>query len=382
MLIYYVQTNLICIILLAGVLIMAHHRKGFNPASQRAFSMMVIATILLCISDTFAWLLNGNPKPGVDFFLELSNIVYFISITWVSYCWLEYVNITIRGITYGKKQMFLALIPLLVIIIVVMTTPFTHFMFSIGENNEYARGNGIILHWIVSWGYLIYAMVKIFLESRRAATVAEKKQLAMMLRFIIAPSVGAAVQMLVYGVTGTGCGITLSILMLSYSNIQEQVFTDALTGLNNRRSLVKYAEGRIQPDGTWFSVLMCDIDKFKSINDNYGHLTGDLALKRMATVLKTVVGKSGSGFFLCRYGGDEFVICGTNIVDDNTIQDLVSSIHAELSRGTSDYPRELLFTISIGVAEDICRSYDDVDRLIHRADEAMYSRKQEKNITR
>ena len=384
MTVYYIQTNLICVMILLGVHALTHNKKGFNPTSQMAFTSLITSTVVLCISDAAAWMCNGGKGVGAAFFVELFNIINYISITWVSYAWINYVNVCLKGLDYTRSKRILNSIPFVIIVILGVTNPVTHFLFTIDEQNVYQRGPGIILHWIITWGYLVYALAIIGSAIRHVNTNAEKAKLRLMTIFIIMPAIGAVLQMLFYGVTATGVGITLSILIIAYGNVQEQVSTDVLTGLNNRRSLENFIDNNVTQTGAWFSILMCDIDKFKSINDTYGHLMGDLALRRMAGVLKSAVGRKDDNakLFLCRYGGDEFVICGVNVIDDVTIRELIEMINTDVAKLSDDYPDEVIFGISIGLAEGRCTSFADVDNLLHSADDAMYKQKQAKKVGR
>jgi diguanylate cyclase (GGDEF)-like protein len=89
---------------------------------------------------------------------------------------------------------------------------------------------------------------------------------------------------------------------------QEQALTDALTGLHNRRYLLEQLERELARSvrGRYpVSLIIFDIDNFKDINDTYGHLAGDEALKHVATALLQPLRRSST---ICRYGGDEFCI--------------------------------------------------------------------------
>ena len=97
------------------------------------------------------------------------------------------------------------------------------------------------------------------------------------------------------------------ILFLFVSLLQSNVYTDALTQMNNRRKTEEYLTTEIEnlPEGATMYIFIADINAFKEINDNYGHTEGDNVLKLFATALKDVVMSYGG--FTARYGGDEFV---------------------------------------------------------------------------
>lgn len=96
---------------------------------------------------------------------------------------------------------------------------------------------------------------------------------------------------------------------------QEQALTDSLTGLHNRRFLVEELDrevARSSRSKSPVSLIVFDVDNFKDINDTYGHVVGDKALKHVATVMSHPLRRSS---IICRYGGDEFCIvvpeCGS-----------------------------------------------------------------------
>ncbi|WP_326522298.1 GGDEF domain-containing protein [Faecalispora sporosphaeroides] len=99
---------------------------------------------------------------------------------------------------------------------------------------------------------------------------------------------------------------TLSILML-YINVQnDQLRTDYLTGLYNRRYLDHYLSVKVKTrDNRLLAGLMIDLDSFKKINDEYGHDSGDQALRNVSRILRQTFRRQD---FISRYGGDEFVV--------------------------------------------------------------------------
>ena len=183
--------------------------------------------------------------------------------------------------------------------------------------------------------------------------------------------------MLIYGATTTQCGMALAALIIAINYIVDEVSKDTLTGLNNRRALETTIIERLQRSNSKITILMCDIDKFKNINDTLGHTAGDWVLKGMAGALKTVCTIGNKRLFLCRYGGDEFVICGSDLEKDE-IEQLKINIENAIATVNNDYSDELKFGISIGDATGNCSTYEDVEGLISLADGRMYEHKQSK----
>lgn len=157
--------------------------------------------------------------------------------------------------------------------------------------------------------------------------------------------------------------------------VREETITDALTGLVNRKVFLERFGLALQiPDAHGnLCLLMADIDHFKKINDNYGHLLGDKVIRQVAqTVNATVKG----GDTAARYGGEEFAVLlpETSL---NNARKLAEQIRQKVERirvRRSDNGSTLgVVTISLGVA--CFRQGDTADTLIHRADMALYAAK-------
>lgn len=376
--IYYFQTNIVCLIVLLIIYLALRNRKDAMPARRVAFTRLLIIVAVICVSDVFAWYYIGSTSESARTTLFLSNMIYDGAITWAGYAWLNYVELRIKSFDYNhNRRKKLLAIPLIIMLILLVTDPFTNLVFSIDENGIYSREGGIVVHWIISWFYLVFATIEVVITVKKSSSAAERNQLVPMLWFIVPPAIAAILQMFLYGLTSTQCGMTLSVLIIAINSMAEEVMKDTLTGLNNRRALENSLIERLQKSNSKLTVLMCDIDKFKSINDTLGHTAGDLVLKRMADALKAVNDEKYSNWFLCRFGGDEFVFCGSDIGKDE-ISNLITDIHKSIEEANYDYSNNMKFSISVGEATGICSTYKDVEKLISLADAIMYEQKQAK----
>jgi len=148
---------------------------------------------------------------------------------------------------------------------------------------------------------------------------------------------------------------------------------DPLTGLRNRRAMyerIRGELGRLQRGHTPFCVLIADVDRFKTVNDRFGHPVGDLVLTRTCRSMEVAL-RAQDGLF--RLGGEEFtvVLTGARLPDARQaaerLRRTIEALRVELPGGRWGV------TISLGVAEAI--PGDDVDSLLARADEALYRAK-------
>ena len=150
---------------------------------------------------------------------------------------------------------------------------------------------------------------------------------------------------------------------------------DALTGLAGRRHWQQHAEGvlaRHRDGGVPASLLMVDIDRFKDINDQYGHASGDDVLRLVAAILRRRLGEHDSGG---RFGGDEFaiVLSGTGHEDALALAD---GMRQDVEGATASLPHlsGLRCSVSIGVAAaDV--AFGDVRQWLEAADAALYGAK-------
>ncbi|MEL6181999.1 MAG: diguanylate cyclase [Myxococcota bacterium] len=163
-----------------------------------------------------------------------------------------------------------------------------------------------------------------------------------------------------------------SALLEAQADLRRQATTDALTGLDNRASVLKHLEREIRlarRQGTSLGVMMVDLDHFKSINDTYGHLTGDTVLRTAAHTLRECVRDyEGVG----RYGGEEFIVVLTDVNEEGA-QIVAERIRHQIAELRIDLESNILMvTASIGLVVSPLGAPVNGESLIHAADQALY----------
>ena len=354
--------------------------RNIMDVEQRILNWLLFTTLLMCASDIAACTSVGKTYAGAALVLQVSNIIYYVTITLISYFWTEYVCLKIWGIEHFRgRYSFLRSIPCLVIVVLAIINPFTGFFFSIDAENIYARSDGIIVHWLISWGYLLVITLITFIQLKKTTNPIDKSRIRPLLWFVVAPAIAALLQMMFYGLTATQCGITLSLVLIIISEQQSQISNDSLTKLNNRNAFDRYIRDTLLTGSTDMTVMMCDIDNFKKVNDTFGHAMGDNTLRNMAQILRKSCGEMSFRSFLYRYGGDEFVICGHDLKDEDILK-LKNTICEKFAAEKSMNFGPLTLGISAGTARGICSSFDDVEELIKVADRNMYEEKVGKKL--
>ena len=150
---------------------------------------------------------------------------------------------------------------------------------------------------------------------------------------------------------------------------------DGLTGLFSRGafdSRLSESLKNSQDNEDSFALILFDVDKFKSINDTFGHVAGDKVLKKVAECLEETFRKDD---FIARYGGDEFVVLIEQFSEEKA-RERISNFNKNLKkrRFVSHKAGEIKLSVSAGTT--MALKNDTFESLIERADKAMYESKQ------
>lgn len=156
-----------------------------------------------------------------------------------------------------------------------------------------------------------------------------------------------------------------------------QATHDYLTSLHNRLYLSGIEDFLIVDQAKPFSLFFIDMDNFKSINDNYGHVIGDRVLQEIAMRLKNVISKKD---VLIRYSGDEFIVV-TPVVDKSKVCTLAQSILNDLAKSFKIDTLEFILGSSIGISQ-FPKDALNLDKIKAYADLSMYEAKKTKNTFR
>ena len=174
----------------------------------------------------------------------------------------------------------------------------------------------------------------------------------------------------------TAVTLFFSILTMLATYYEEklsyQATHDNLTGMVNRRYLVEHLESvYASQDMSRYWLAILDIDDFKGINDKYGHLCGDFALRSMAEKLREICGE----LTVCRWGGEEFVIVGP---DDGSRrpEDILEEIRSSVACKDFEYDCSTTVNMTVTIGLACYREGQTLDEWINLADRRLYRGKQ------
>jgi diguanylate cyclase (GGDEF)-like protein len=162
-----------------------------------------------------------------------------------------------------------------------------------------------------------------------------------------------------------------------YSKLEETAMRDGLTGLYNRMFFNKEIQNCLSNYNRLelpFVLSIVDIDNFKRVNDNYGHLCGDLVLKEVASLIKNHIRKED---IVCRYGGEEFAILFKNTEDIKSVLERVNELRLKIKDTDFLYEdNRINVTCSFGLVTcTSCSKTSTIEEIVKHADEALYEAK-------
>lgn len=373
----YLQINLIPIIGLIIMRINSHKTLSYTWRNHALRFMIVLLAGILSV-DLAAWLLDGQQFYGAGVLVWAVNMLYFAVMEFAAFLWFLYVKDVVNGENGQRgKIVVLPALPLILFGVLLISNPWSRLLFYVDEHNCYARGPWFLVHSILAAGYILAATALALVSCKKTVSRETKKQYRLLASFAVLPLFGGIAQICRFG-TSLLWPFTAASLVMVYINAQwEQVTRDGLTGLNNRRRLDQYLES-LEPwqeeRERWY-LLLLDVDKFKKINDTYGHVAGDHVLKLVAAQLKKSFGDSRA--FLARYGGDEFVVIMRCPSEEKALK-----YTAEIKKAISgmDWAHKDAWKIEVSVG---CAAYDKTTmrgtgEWFALADERMYQEKKHK----
>lgn len=249
-------------------------------------------------------------------------------------------------------------VEILYLIFLMASLPF-EWVFLVNENNLYARGTHFWIYLVAYLGGIIYMLIMTLQFGKKY----QSRSRIMVYPIVIFLIIGTSIQVFFPQIRVTWLCVTmLSIVFYIYCNEMCNQL-DGLTGLLNQKSYLNRT-AIMRKNGT---LVVFDVDDFKSINDRYGHLMGDRCLCEIAECIKKVYFKKG---YCYRIGGDEFcVLLNENVDAQACYKELIK--YLDMKRKSL----QILPFVSIGIEQFSIGS--DAIEIKENADQNMYQYKKE-----
>ncbi len=368
--ILYSDSVVFCFVLLSILLYKALRRKNQDPI-WKVFISVIIAVMCFQVTE----LLWGLGENGYMQFSKdanyIVNILYFMLTGMTAYLCFMYAQIIMdTRVVRSRPVRIISQIPLYVDFLLNVSSYWTHWVFYIDESNHYHRGEYTMVHVALSYGYILVSMVQVVIAMMNKKNFLKRKEYKNVLYFICIPMACCAAQVIFEGVPMVSMGLTGGIFLVYLNSEEMLISVDPLTQLSNRNKLYKYLGGRMrsEQDRLALHLVLIDVDYFKGINDRYGHVEGDSALKRVADALRMAC--SDRKTMVARYGGDEFIIV-CNGMKDEEVKELCARAKEILKKLNEDAKAPYPLTMSMGYAR-CTRQIQYIPDLIEAADQELY----------
>lgn len=342
--------------------------------ADKLYYGMVWLTIALCVVETATFLIDGKQFAGARFTaFMLNELLYTMNILF-GFLWILFADAKVYSENKLLKKRFIPMIlPLLVMLLLLIANIFNGWIFEISEENVYSRNFLFVFDYAVTYSYLLAGAG--ILYKNRSST--KRYTYLPVLLFILPVAIGSLLQFLFYGIATLWLSAAIGLTSLYISLQTENAYLDRLTGVYNRHYFETYVSALYKAAARdskkqKIAALMIDIDRFKSINDRYGHVVGDDALICSARILRASVGKNAH---VVRYGGDEFLVILRD-KSETEVALLVGEIQKNCAAANriSDKDYTLSFSIGYTIADP---AVVDNEEFLIRADAAMYAAKRQ-----
>lgn len=337
--------NIYSIALLIIIYLYSLKHAEKESMQYKLYFMILKITILMLVLDIFSRF-DGKPDTIYLIINHFGNFMIFFLSPILPSLWFLYVHFQVSHEELKIRRLFY---PLLVInainaVMVVLSQSYG-WLYYIDNDNIYHRGSLFLLPALITISLILASFVLVVLNREKI----EKRYYFSLLFFAIPPFVCIILQIIFYGFSLMLNSVVLSLLIV-FLNIQNQdIHTDYLTGVHNRKKLETYLKDKISTctENKTFSAIMIDLDNFKLINDTFGHDIGDYVLETSAKLLKSCI---RSNDFIARFGGDEFFII-LDISDGINLEKAVCRINdcIEKYNESSSEPYKLSFSMGYAV---------------------------------
>lgn len=375
---YYMESNLFCIAILT-ILFYKVSTAVDRQLKQIVYRDVLLLFMLYFVADIFSVMCESEGfLPTTNFSLTVTGIITHSIGSFCAYGLFLYLEFFQENKwTISREKKILASIPCVFNTIMIILTPVTHLYFH-AENVVIVRDEFYMIMVLISAGYLIISGVHAAIKLFQNKEIEKHDLFRTAAIFPILPVASILLQIINAQVPFVCYGMTLALLLAYIGFADNAISQDALTHVNNRSELRRFlaAAVKIADSSHPLGLMMIDVDQFKNINDRFGHIEGDQALKKVAEVLKKCCSNE-NGMMVARYGGDEFVVAGSRNGDGlRRIEKKITDAFKDINE-SQQFSYEIAVSIGIAVYKKGTSS-ETLPGLIKEADENMYQCKNSK----
>lgn len=345
--------------------------KETRRIGERLYECMLMATLAALTAETVSFLVDGKSFPSCRFWVYLTNTISTGATLFIALLWCLFVDYRTHGSAerLKKKTLWLGLAYVLLLVALVINLFGNGIAFSVSADNRYARGP---VNIIVSATLFVY-----YGESIITAVCARRDRLSAAVFpvycFVVPCMIGTVLQCCFYGLAVGWLSVAMAFVFVNLQMQNYNSFIDEMTGLFNRKYLIHCLQ-RMRRARKRVGGIMLDANDFKRINDEYGHLVGDRALRQIGRILQQSAPEEAA---VMRISGDEYVMLIANGTDE-AMAETERRIEENVRRFNQTAGEAYRLSLSMGEAE-----YDgmSIEGFLSAMDRAMYAAKKEYYLT-
>ncbi len=356
-----VSLNITMLLLLSIVLYIAVQRLDVHNRFNKIFLLTCVMVLHALVLEVILTLFYEKPYSRLSFLIRLLYAVLFSITPVLAYFWPMFSGV-LTGDDSSKIRLVRPgiLVPAVILVLMSAASIYWNLIYYVDDQGIYYRGPLFFLVALITDGYMFYSAGILVWRRKRLF----KNELYILLAISLLPLFGGMLQAVFYG-TLLMWGFTSGALIVMYVYLQERMIQiDVLTGAWTRRSLQQhFTHYRNTP----FYLFYMDLDDFKKINDRFGHLEGDRALREFSRIMQGILRE---GDIFARMGGDEFILV-SQVRNGEDPAAVVKKIHSALEAYNEEALKPYVISCSVGAME-----YDgtyDLSIALDRVDEIMYA---------
>ncbi len=373
---YYTEAHIACILLLTMVLFKII--MGVNKQTSQVYlGHLVMDLILYFFAEIFWGLVDGGIIGDSESWLYASNIFTYILISVAAYQWYLLSEAIQKDEAVERESVkWLLSIPVWISAILCVSAYRTGLPFYVDETGKIVNGKLYVVLIVVPFAYLIASSAKAFSRAFARDKYADKNIYLMIGLFPLAPIILGALQAVYWRIPLLCYGAVAAVFYIYISILDNLISIDPLTQINNRTQMYKYLTQKMRNEepGMSLFLMIIDVDKFKGINDTYGHIEGDRALVKIADAIKSACQGPRNRFFVSRYGGDEFVVVAEMAYKAEAVW-LADQIKNNVRRAAEEDDQDYNLSVSVGIAQYDYAAPITIPAFIARADSDLYKQK-------
>ena len=358
-------TGILCLLFLLGA---KYANKSAKRVGENLFDSMIILNILILVMEIISFLIDGMPGKLINILQYISNAFLVFLVAMMGYMWCLFTEFKVHhSLKRVKKIAFVLSIPVVIDFVLVVLDCFgVGLLFSISEDNVYARaGLGWLSYAFVGFYYL-YSIVVVYMAKHKGSQI----HFFPIYSFMLPCAIGTLVQALQYGIATGWFSAAIALLFVEMQLQKEESFVDELSGLYNRKYLeFFYRQMKVKKYREVYGIMM-DLNRFKNINDTYGHTVGDDAIRTVSKLLSCWVETLDT---VIRFAGDEFIIICVNKTQ-NEVTALMDSIRKNLFDFNASEKKPYKLSFSMGCTK-YSDEYKNLDEFLRDMDKKMYEDK-------